>query len=86
MEVGLYTTTPEVESSKTDGDKKKDKDKTDKKEENKTSEEDQDTTTQLNSILRESLILKIRVFKDRKIQLLVKKQLFVLPLLKANIE
>ena len=45
MEVGLYTTTPEVESSKTDGDKKKDKDKTDKKEENKTSEEDQDTTT-----------------------------------------
>ena len=27
MEVGLYTTTPEVESSKTDGDKKKDKDK-----------------------------------------------------------
>ncbi|MFR3960041.1 MAG: hypothetical protein ACLTZB_03005 [Streptococcus salivarius] len=31
MEVGLYTTTPEVESSKTDGDKKKDKDKTDKK-------------------------------------------------------
>ncbi|MBS6120921.1 MAG: FtsQ-type POTRA domain-containing protein, partial [Streptococcus salivarius] len=33
MEVGLYTTTPEVESSKTDGDKKKDKDKTDKKEE-----------------------------------------------------
>ncbi len=45
MEVGLYTTTPEVESSKTDGDKKKDKDKTDKKEENTTSEEDQDTTT-----------------------------------------
>ena len=45
MEVGLYTTTPEVESSKTDGDKKKDKDKADKKEENKTSEEDQDTTT-----------------------------------------
>ena len=32
MEVGLYTTTPEVESSKTDGDKKKDKDtKKDKK-------------------------------------------------------
>ena len=45
MEVGLYTTTPEVESSKTDGDKKKDKDKTDKKDENTTSEEDQDTTT-----------------------------------------
>jgi len=45
MEVGLYTTTPEVESSKTDGDKKKDKEKTDKKEENTTSEEDQDTTT-----------------------------------------
>lgn len=45
MEVGLYTTTPEVESSKTDGDKKKDKDKTDKKEENATSEEGQDTTT-----------------------------------------
>ena len=40
MEVGLYTTTPEVESSKTDGDKKKDKDKTDKKEENATSEEE----------------------------------------------
>ena len=45
MEVGLYTTTPEDESSKTDGDKKKDKDKTDKKEENATSEEGQDTTT-----------------------------------------
>ena len=41
---------------------------------------------QLNSILRKSLILKIRVFKDKKIQLLVKKQLFVLPLPKANIE
>ncbi|MFQ7524821.1 MAG: cell division protein FtsQ, partial [Streptococcus salivarius] len=47
MEVGLYTTTPEVESSKTDGDKKKDKDKTDKKEENATSEEGQDTTTSM---------------------------------------
>ena len=45
MEVGLYTTTPEVESSKTDGDKNKDK--TDKKEENATSEEGQDTTTSM---------------------------------------
>ena len=41
---------------------------------------------QWNSILRKSLILKIRVFKDKKIQLLVKKQLIGLPLLKANIE
>ena len=36
MEVGIYTTTPEVESSKTDEDKKEDKE---------TSEEGQETTT-----------------------------------------
>ena len=37
--------------------------------------------------LEEEIIkLKIRVFKDKKIQLLVKKQLIGLPLLKANIE
>ena len=45
MEVGLYTTTPEVESSKTDKDKKKDKSKTDKKEDKKISDEGQETTT-----------------------------------------
>ena len=45
MEVGLYTTTPEVESSKTDKDKKKDKNKTDKKEDKEISDEGQGTTT-----------------------------------------
>lgn len=45
MEVGLYTTTPEVESSKTDKDKKKDKSKTDKKEDKEISDEGQETTT-----------------------------------------
>ena len=45
MEVGLYTTTPEVESSKTDKDKKKDKNKTDKKEDKEISDEGQETTT-----------------------------------------
>ncbi len=45
MEVGLYTTTPEVESSKTDEDKKKDKSKIDKKKDRETSEESQETTT-----------------------------------------
>lgn len=45
MEVGIYTTTPEVESSKTDEDKKKDKSKTDKKKDKETSEEGQETTT-----------------------------------------
>lgn len=44
MEVGLYTTTPEVESSKTDKDKKKDKNKTDKKEDKEISDEGQETT------------------------------------------
>ncbi len=45
MEVGLYTTTPEVESSKTDKDKKKDKNKTDKKGDKEISDEGQETTT-----------------------------------------
>ena len=45
MEVGLYTTTPEVEASKTDKDKKKDKSKTDKKEDKEISDEGQETTT-----------------------------------------
>ena len=45
MEVGLYTTTPEVEASKTDKDKKKDKSKTDKKEDKEISDEGQATTT-----------------------------------------
>lgn len=45
MEVGLYTTTPEVESSKTDKDKKKDKNKTDKKEDKEISDDGQGTTT-----------------------------------------
>ena len=45
MEVGLYTTTPEVEASKTDKDKKKDKNKTDKKEDKEISDEGQETTT-----------------------------------------
>ncbi len=66
MEVGLYTTTPEVESSKTDGDKKKDKDKTDKKEEMQLLKKVKILQHQWNSILRKSLFLKIRVFKTRK--------------------
>ena len=46
MEVGIYTTTPEVESSKSEKsnkDKKKDKDKADSKETSTTSEEGQET-------------------------------------------
>ena len=48
MEVGIYTTTPEVEASKSeksDKDKKKDKNKTDKKEDKEISDEGQGTTT-----------------------------------------
>ena len=44
MEVGLYTTTPEVEASKLIK-KKKDKNKTDKKEDKEISDEGQETTT-----------------------------------------
>ena len=86
MEVGLYTTTPEVESSKTDGDKKKDKDKTDKKEENATSEEGQDTTTSTEQHSEEETNSENSGINQKKNQVLVKKQLFGLPLLKANIE
>ena len=45
MVVGIYTTTPEVEASKTYKDKKKDKSKTDKKEDKEISDEGQETTT-----------------------------------------
>lgn len=86
MEVGLYTTTPEVESSKTDGDKKKDKDKTDKKKKMQLLKKVKILQHQRNSILKKKLFLKIQVFKQKKIHQLVRKQLIGLPLLKANIE
>lgn len=86
MEVGLYTTTPEVESSKLMGIKRKTKIRLIKRKKIQLLKKIKILQHQLNSILKKGLILKIRVFKDRKIQLLVKKQLFVLPLLKANIE
>lgn len=52
MEVGIYTTTPEVEASKSeksDKDKKKDKDKTDSKETSATSEEGQESESSVQS-------------------------------------
>ena len=52
MEVGIYTTTPEVEASKSeksDKDKKKDKDKADSKETSTTSEEGQETESSVQS-------------------------------------
>ena len=71
MEVGLYTTTPEVESSKQGV---------------SSAASDVYKRQQRNSILKKKLILKIQVCNQKKNQVLVKKQLFGLPLLKANIE
>ncbi len=60
------------------GIKRKTKDKTDKKEENTTSEEDQNTTASTEQHSEKSLILKSGI-QGQENQLLVKKQLFVLP-------